>query len=506
MARRRLVAVAATGLVAFLSAPSIAGADRAESIGPDRPATTWQGRRFDVATVRGPEACAPSGAHADRCDHVTLNVGIEPSFWAGRRGGLTLSIGWSSPRDDFDLYLYDAAGELVAIAAASGTTGEQLFVADPSGVYEARVVPTSVVDAQYRAVAAFQAEISEPAPVTSSFTYGPDQANWYWRDQRERKTNGPGGRSLAVRLASPQSSETFPVAIRGGKQYKSAALGFDLGSRGLAPGGRITSFTLTVDEQSRRAATRAHEDPPAHASGESIEACRIVERWGPGEAELWSLRPAVDRSSCAVGVRADSAWAFDLTALAQRWAADPSATLGVLLTGKVDRPGPATWQVNLKIPARDDPATPRNEYAATADRVQVELLVLGGAEPPAIAPGGLPSAGPAGTSGPPPGSGEPAGGPAAVGASGGAASGPGSGSQSAAGPAAPPAGAATRQPVATVPSLPWYVWVLMPFVLLAVVTSRAAIHGRSASAGMAGAGASRAVASIRRQNRAPRPE
>lgn len=505
MRRRRVIAAVAAALVGLVLLPAgSAGAAKPEalSLAPERPALTWSGRRFERENVQRPDACAPGKAGAGRCDHLRLSLDTDPEYWTTRSGGVTVAISWPDAADDFDVYAYDGSKRLVGIAASSGTTGEQLYLARPTGTYEIRVVPVAVAGSGYQGSATLAAQDAdadgEGDGDTSSFVYGPDQSNWYWKDQLQTEGTLPGGLGVPVRLPSPQAADTLPVAVRGGRQVKSSAVDLDLASRGVSEGTEIERFTLTIREQRPEEAVGSLEEPPVRHGAGAIKACPILELWGPGEAELWSLRPSADTKHCAQGVRLQGdqpAWTFDLTEMARVWADDPATALGVLLLGSTTRGGPSTWQINLKLPERDDPATPENEYQETLDRVAVEVVVARPEVPQATPPPPAPAATPAPFV-PPATSTTPF-------------TGPGTGASFdttsegfVASDPAPEGDERTLavEPVATVPRMPWYAWALMPFALAAVAAARAAIVDYAGGTREDGA-----ISAIRRRNQDARP-
>lgn len=98
------------------------------------------------------------------CDHYALTVDVEPTYWNTRDGGVDVSITWADGADDFDLYVYDSAGMLVASSAQGGTTSELAVVSKPSGAYEVRVVPFLVTDSGYTGEVQFRAGPGGGAP------------------------------------------------------------------------------------------------------------------------------------------------------------------------------------------------------------------------------------------------------------------------------------------------------------------------------------------------------
>lgn len=304
------------------------------------------------------------------------------------------------------------------------------------------------------------------APVTKTlkFTPGSDASAWYWVHQVDQETAGP-----RLGLPNPQRIETLPIAYESGEPSKVSALKFDLESRGVPAGSKVTKFKLTIVE-----ANDAGEVPTANPNQRVIEACTAKAEWTDGVAELWEAKPEA-ATECAKGVRKEHpatddkplrvTWTFDLSKVAATWGVDPFANFGLVFGGVVPSDaGPAeTWQVNLKLPQRDNPDTPNDEYKDTLDRVQATMAYVPGAA--TTGPGTVP-----GTSG-----------------GGGVGGAPGGGAPPAAdtpGGKAPAGGAPPDLASGTPfrPAMPWYVWLLIPVALLTGYLVRTALADGPAAA------------------------
>lgn len=332
------------------------------------------------------------------------------------------------------------------------------------------------------AAAAFALVITVPGPAlaktsSSSFVYGPDSANWYWKDQIEESVSvPPAGVAEYVKLPNPQASDTLPVAAQDGQPNKISAVQFDLSRRGIVPGSTLSRFTFTIAENDDLAA--GYEDPSQpdtqpsfNVEGKLIQACPITGVWSSGEgAELWERAPSYEETLCVQGKRVAAGaavnWAFELTTLAQEWATDLSSNRGVMLVPVIPEgaaPNDSTWQINLKLPQRDDAGTEgEDEYEQTKTRVDVDVAFT----PPGGTQGGDNFTGGGSNFIPSGGSGQvgtdfPFGGtPVTTGGT------PAAGGQER---------TATSRPSPTVPRLPWYVWVLIPLGLVAISTVRAVV-------------------------------
>jgi hypothetical protein len=323
--------------------------------------------------------------------------------------------------------------------------------------------------------------VAQAATKNTSFLYGPDSINWYWKDQVER-TVGTGPVAQVVTLGNPQAPDTLPVALENGKPDKISAIAFDLTDRDVPVGSKISTFVFTIAESDDvRTGFSDPSQPDAQPSfntdGKLILACPITSVWASGEgAELWDRAPSYASAGCVTGKRSGSGqslrWTFDLTPLAQDWSDDPVQNGGVMLV-----PGPVqgkalndrSWQINLKIPMRDNADTAgTDEYQSTKSRVTVQV----GFVPPAPTSGPNAGSGFGGTSGigglSGSGGGLPSSNPFPFGTPGAT----GGGSPT---PAPGQSPALASRPAPTVPHLPWYIWILIPVGLVAVSTVRAVV-------------------------------
>jgi choice-of-anchor B domain-containing protein len=119
----------------------------------DQTKTGWAGKQYASGSSSLPEArsaqavCSVPGD--DFCDHFDLSADVDASHWDSNRGGVEVLISWPSEEDDFDLYVYDAQGNVAGSSATSGGTSERVFIENASGDYQVRVVPWSVTDSDY---------------------------------------------------------------------------------------------------------------------------------------------------------------------------------------------------------------------------------------------------------------------------------------------------------------------------------------------------------------------
>ena len=131
-------------VLAFLT-PSLAATPAEEPMVTPGRTLTWQGAHVDVGAVPHAAACTPM-----TCDTFTFRVSLAEAMRAQRAPALEVSIRWGFEQNDFDLFLYDASGALVAESTGMISIAEGLLLPDVApGVYTAVVVPATVVDSAY---------------------------------------------------------------------------------------------------------------------------------------------------------------------------------------------------------------------------------------------------------------------------------------------------------------------------------------------------------------------
>src|SRR5919202_4282588 len=147
--KRILGVFAAVAVGTFAFAGAVEGATPSSgSVSPTSPTTTWNGHFYAAAGNVGgatgdvtPCTSATLDPTDSICDHFTVTVGVDSTYWSTNGGGLSVTIAWADPGNDFDLFVYDSAGNQVGASAQGGTTSEQAFIPRAAGTYEVRVVP-----------------------------------------------------------------------------------------------------------------------------------------------------------------------------------------------------------------------------------------------------------------------------------------------------------------------------------------------------------------------------
>jgi hypothetical protein len=160
-APRSVVAVATMLVVVALgTTPADAATPTGGTVSAAGPDLTWNGGPFAV-----PNATATTGTLACNaatvCDDYTLDVDVPAGYDADH--DLKIAVGWSASVADFDVYLYDSAGNPVA-QAASNADPEMLVVPPVSGRYTVRVVPFNPLGQSYWAAASLVAKPAAAAP------------------------------------------------------------------------------------------------------------------------------------------------------------------------------------------------------------------------------------------------------------------------------------------------------------------------------------------------------
>jgi CARDB len=140
-------------------------------------AKTWTGGPFvapnPTGNVGDPDCTAPNS-----CDDYSLTVSTPAG--TGDTQNLKISVKWDNTAADFDVYVLDQAGAIVA-SSASSSDPETIVMPPTSGVYTVRVVPFLPLGSSYTATAALVTKPNDGAPGSTApaptFTdYGVPQA------------------------------------------------------------------------------------------------------------------------------------------------------------------------------------------------------------------------------------------------------------------------------------------------------------------------------------------
>src|SRR3954464_11611204 len=161
---RRRLAVPAGLAAAVLLAPAAVPAGAADpSSGTVTDAAT------SVTWSWGPCAVAhPTGATGDPtcnavtvCDDYALHVSTPPGYGGGHQ--LAISVQWANTAADFDLYVLNAAGQVIG-SSASSADPELVLLPPDSGDYTVRVVPYLPLGESFTGKAELTTTPPNPAP------------------------------------------------------------------------------------------------------------------------------------------------------------------------------------------------------------------------------------------------------------------------------------------------------------------------------------------------------
>jgi hypothetical protein len=191
--RKRILAAMATVGAMVAGAVGLGAADAAtptsgtltDTSGP----VSWSGGPFVTANVTAQANGEPLCALPESCDDFALHVSAPAGY--GTDHNLQIKVGWTNTAADFDVYLYDAAGNLAATAASSADP-ETVTVAPNSGDYVVRVVPFAPLGESYAATASMVAKPANPAPGTAT----PPGFTAYPADASIADPNGAGEPSI----------------------------------------------------------------------------------------------------------------------------------------------------------------------------------------------------------------------------------------------------------------------------------------------------------------------
>jgi len=228
--RRRLRLVVTNSISFLLLASAHAAAPSGGTVSPTAKNVSWQGHFYAAAAVADPTQCPPASLDPGDavCDHFALTVNVDPSYWDTHVGGAEVTITWASADNDFDLYIYDQNGNLVASSAQGGTTFERALVTAASGTYDVVVVPFTIVQSGYQGVAQFISQKPTkvpgggPAVYYGTFVAGANPANA--RQNKALPLRNPNALVLQMHDVGHDAAEpTLGVDPKGAIFYAAAA-------------------------------------------------------------------------------------------------------------------------------------------------------------------------------------------------------------------------------------------------------------------------------------------
>ena len=148
--------------VVGLTASTEAATPTQGTVTPTATSVSWTGGPFAAPNATG-AAGTPVCNVPTTCDDFALHVRTPAGYSDGHR--LQIQVSWTNTAADFDVYLLDAAGAVVATAASSADP-ETVLTAPTSGDYKVRVVPYAPLGSSFTAKASLTTVAAPPAPGT----------------------------------------------------------------------------------------------------------------------------------------------------------------------------------------------------------------------------------------------------------------------------------------------------------------------------------------------------
>lgn len=164
---KSIALLAAVTLLAT-GATTLGAADAANpaqgTVSPTSRLTSWTGGPFVASNPTGTALDAPDCSTAGSCDDFSLHVTAPADYATGHQ--LKITVSWSTPGEDYDVYLLDGQGRSVSSAATSSQP-EIIVVAPTAGDYTVRVVPFAVAPGStYSGTARLIDKPTNPPPST----------------------------------------------------------------------------------------------------------------------------------------------------------------------------------------------------------------------------------------------------------------------------------------------------------------------------------------------------
>jgi hypothetical protein len=146
-ARVRISARAAALIVVLVSilAPARASTPKAGTLSDSKTLLSWKGTASSpdgyTPPVYTPDLCA-AVAPAGLCDEFTLTLNLPPHTFTKAGDGVFIDIRWSTDFDQWNLFVYDAAGDLVGSGFDLDSDAQAILLEHPAnGVYTVVAVP-----------------------------------------------------------------------------------------------------------------------------------------------------------------------------------------------------------------------------------------------------------------------------------------------------------------------------------------------------------------------------
>ncbi len=166
--RRGVAAAAAAllvaGLTASSAAPAAAATPASGTLTPTASSLTYSGGPFVASNPTGTSGTVSCAAPSS-CDDFGLTVATPAGYGTGH--SLKISVAWTGPVADFDLYVLDKASGREVAASASSSNPEVILAAPDSGSYTVRVVPFAAAGDSFTATASLTSTALPPPPASA---------------------------------------------------------------------------------------------------------------------------------------------------------------------------------------------------------------------------------------------------------------------------------------------------------------------------------------------------
>src|SRR6478736_4744589 len=162
---RRALALTATAalLVGGVGAAAVAATPAEGSVSDTSPSAQWTAGPFAAPNVTGTAGDVTCGPQL--CDDFALHLTTPTGY--GDTHQLTVKVGWANAAADFDVYLLDHSGAVLA-SSASSADPEVIVVPPTSGDYTVRVVPFAPLGESITGTATLTDVPANPAPSTAT--------------------------------------------------------------------------------------------------------------------------------------------------------------------------------------------------------------------------------------------------------------------------------------------------------------------------------------------------
>ncbi|MDE3057991.1 MAG: hypothetical protein KGJ59_08550, partial [Bacteroidota bacterium] len=253
MKHRRVVTVCSLlffQILVFAATPGSGTLAPSSTGGPS--SISWTGGPYTAITA-DPSLCTSLS-----CDEFFLAVNVPSSFYTTNPDySVRVHISWADSPNDFDLYVYDAGGNLVNSSAQGNTTFEDADLGQlTTGTFRVQVVAFSTVNEMYSGVASLA-----PPPVDQvrlaryqkgRFTFTPPQ-----------QMTGPNGLVFGVQDLEPRSAYDTS-----GNIYVAAIQGIPAGTDVWKSGDGGTTFTYLGQPDGAQAASAMLGRTPGAGGGD----------------------------------------------------------------------------------------------------------------------------------------------------------------------------------------------------------------------------------------------